>query len=308
MSGPTLGELELLVAVAETGSLGRAARRLEISQPAASQRLHALESALELALLDRSPTGSELTAAGTLIVEWARSVLIARDRLAAAAEALRDGERAPLRLAASLTTAEFLLPRWLVALRRRHPDDRIGMAMGNSATTVQAVLRGEADVGFVETVGSLPAELEQRTVATDRLVLVVAPDHPWARLPHPPSAAEIAATSLVMRESGSGTRETLARVLADSGTLAPPALEVSSTTAVKAAALSGLAPAVLSHLALDVELARGTLIEVPLGDLDLHRPLRAIWLRDRPLPPLARRLMELLRQEDGARPPRAEGG
>ena len=294
MTGATLGELELLVAVAETGSLGLAARQLGISQPAASQRLRGLESALGLALLDRHRTGSELTAHGALVVEWARSVLMARDRLTSGAAALREGKSAPLRLAASLTTAEFLLPRWLVELRRAYPTLGIGLAMGNSASTVQAVRREEADLGFVETLGALPDELSWRTVATDRLLLVVPPDHPWARLDQPLPPGELARTSLVMRESGSGTRDALALVLKDMGRLAPPALEAASTTAVKSAVLSGLAPAVLSALAVETELSRGTLVAVPLAGLDLRRPLRAIWRRGRPLAAPARRLLDLL--------------
>lgn len=294
MSGPTIGELELLVAVAETGSLGRGARRVGISQPAASQRLRALEAAVGLALLDRGPTGSELTSTGALIVEWARAVLLARDRLISGADALREGDTAPLRLAASLTTAEFLLPRWLVALRRADPTIRIGLAMGNSATTLQAVRRDEADLGFVETVVPLPGEFASYTVATDRLVLVVDPDHPWSRLARALTAVELASTSLVRRESGSGTRETMAQVLSQAGPLAPPALEASSTMAVKAAVLSGLAPAVLSSLAVQTELLTGALVEVPVEGVDLDRPLRAIWRRSRPLGAPAQALLELL--------------
>ena len=301
MSGPTLGELELLVAVADTGSLGLAARQLRISQPAASQRLGSLEATLGLRLLDRSPAGSELTPAGVLIVEWARSVLVTRDGLTCVAEAMREGRTPPLRLAASLTTAEFLLPKSLVALRRSHPDVRIRLAMGNSTTTLSAVHRGDADLGFVETIGTLAKELRQRTVARDRLVLVVSPDHPWASLQRPLAAAELAATSLVMREKGSGTRQTLTQVLADAAPLAPAALEAASTTAVKAATLSGLAPAVLSALALSAELASGSLVEVAVADVDLQRPLRAVWRRDRALPPAGQRLLELLGRDDADR-------
>lgn len=159
---------------------------------------------------------------------------------------------------------------------------------------MQAVRRDEADVGFVETLGVLPVELSWRTVATDRLTLVVPPGHPWSRLDQPLSPGELARTSLVMRESGSGTRETLALVLETAGPLAPPALEAASTTAVKSAVLSGLAPAVLSALAVETELSTGSLVEVPLVGVDLRRPLRAIWRRGRPLAAPARRLLDLL--------------
>lgn len=114
-------------------------------------------------------------------------------------------------------------------------------------------------------------------VGADRLVLVVAPTHAWARRRTPVTAAELAATPLVLRELGSGTREVLDRALGAAGVSATPLLELASSTALKAAAMSGSGPVCLSELAVADELATRRLVEVPLAGLDLHRPLRAVW-------------------------------
>ncbi|MEU6409313.1 LysR substrate-binding domain-containing protein, partial [Microbispora sp. NPDC046933] len=92
----------------------------------------------------------------------------------------------------------------------------------------------------------------------------------------PRPRADLAATPLVVREPGSGTRHALDRLLTGPD-VAPPILELSSNAAVKVAVETGVAPAVLSQLAVAAELRDGRLIEVPVADLDLWRPLFAVW-------------------------------
>lgn len=107
--------------------------------------------------------------------------------------------------------------------------------------------------------------------------------------------AELARTGLVLREPGSGTRQVLDAALAEHGGLAPPLLELASTTAVKAAAVSGAGPAVLSELAVGEELSARRLIEVAVDGPVPGRALRAVWPRGaRPAGP-ARRLLALTR-------------
>lgn len=86
---PDLGAMELLLAVARVGSLSGAARRLGITQPAASSRIRAMETRLGVALVDRSPRGSTLTAEGALVTDWARRVVEAAEAFDAGAQALR---------------------------------------------------------------------------------------------------------------------------------------------------------------------------------------------------------------------------
>ncbi|MET9498354.1 LysR family transcriptional regulator [Streptomyces sp. NPDC006552] len=270
---PDLGALELLLAVARLGSLGGAARELGITQPAASSRIRSMERQLGLALVDRSPRGSRLTDTGALVTDWARRVVEAAEQFDAGTQALRDRRDSRLRVAASMTIAEYLLPRWLIALRAERPDTAVSLLAGNSAAVAERLLSGEADLGFVEGT-AVPAGLDAAVIAHDHLIVVTAPGHPWARRRRALTAAELAGTPLILREEGSGTRQVLDAAL---GGLARPLIELSSTTAVKAAAVSGAGPSVLSELAVGEELAARRLVRIPLEGVRLARDLRAVW-------------------------------
>ncbi|MFD5367646.1 MULTISPECIES: LysR family transcriptional regulator [unclassified Streptomyces] len=291
---PDLGALELLLAVARHGSLGAAAREVGITQPAASSRIRSMERQLGVALVDRSPRGSRLTDAGALVTDWARRIVEAAEAFDAGAQALRGRRDSRLRVAASMTIAEYLLPGWLIALRAERPDTAVSLQAGNSAVVAERLLANEADVGFVEGL-AVPDGLDGVVVAHDRLVIVAAPSHPWARRRGPLDPAELAATPLVLRERGSGTRQVLDAALSGHGGLARPLLELASTTAVKAAAVSGAGPAVLSELAIAEELASRRLVAIPVEGVELRRDLRAVWpTGHRPTGP-ARDLLSLTR-------------
>ncbi|MFJ4921582.1 LysR family transcriptional regulator [Streptomyces sp. NPDC088725] len=293
---PDLGALELLLAVARLGSLGRAAREVGITQPAASSRIRAMERQLGVALVDRSPRGSLLTDAGVLVTGWARPLIEAAATFDAGAQALRDRRDSRLRVAASMTIAEYLLPGWLVALRATLRDTAVSLHAGNSAVVAQRLLAHEADLGFVEGLAT-PEGLDSAVVGHDRLLVVVAPGHPWTRRSAPVGPAELAGAPLILREPGSGTREVLDAGLAAYGGLAEPLLELASTTALKAAAVSGAGPCVLSELALGEELASRRLVRVAVEGVRLRRDLRAVWpAGTRPAGP-ARELLSLTRRE-----------
>jgi DNA-binding transcriptional LysR family regulator len=265
---------DLLLSVARLGSVGRAAAAHHISQPAASARLRELERRVGVTLLHRSPRGSTLTGTGALVADWARVAVDAADALATGVAALRATQESRLAVAASQTVAEYLLPRWLVALRTGHPGLAVTLRAANSADVAAAVLAGAVELGFVEGPDA-PAGLHAETVATDRLAVVVAPGHPWSKRRRGVTPAELAGTPLVSREAGSGTRRAFEEALAPL-TAAAPLLELSSTTAIKHAVAAGSGPAVLSSLAVVAELAAGTLVAVPTA-MSLHRQLRAVW-------------------------------
>jgi len=290
---PDLGALQLLLAVARLGSLGRAAAETGISQPAASARVRSMERQLGVALLDRSPRGSRLTGAGSLVADWAARVVEAAEAFDAGVAALQDRRDSRLTVAASMTVAEYLLPGWLIALRAARPDTAVSLRAGNSAAVAEQLRRGTADLGFVEGPRA-PDGLDGAVVAHDRLVVVTAPGHPWARRRTALTVRKLTETPLILREEGSGTRQVLESAL--DGTLAPPLMELSSTTAVKAAAVSGAGPAVLSELAVGEELSARRLVHVPVQDgVRLRRALRAVWPRGhRPTGP-ARELLSLTR-------------
>ena len=281
-SVPELRSLDLLVSVGHLGSLGRAAMEHGIGQPAASLRMQQLERRLGVSLLDRGPTGSRLTADGAMVVEWAQTVLDSMTAFDAGVGALRGSRTTKVRVAASMTIAEYLVPSWLVLLRERRPGLAVALSVGNSHDVADWLRSDQAQIGFVEG-PSVPLGLSFRVIGHDRLALVVGPGHPWARRRKGVTAQELARTELVQREIGSGTRETLERALEAVGRLSDPLVELSSTKAIKSAVAAGVGPAVLSTLAVADDLAARRLVEVPVIDLDLSRSLRVVWPKGRQL-------------------------
>lgn len=171
--------------------------------------------------------------------------------------------------------------------------------MRNSTQVAALVLAGDAGLGFVEG-PDLPAGLDAVTVATDHLVLVVAPGHRWTRRGRSVDPAELAATALVTREAGSGTRIVLDRALAAAAPAVPraaPALELSATTAIRHAVLAGAGPAVLSAIAVQDDIAAGRLLRIRINPgLDLRRQLRGIWPEGPPPAGPARLLLSIARR------------
>lgn len=276
-----LHALRLIVLVEEEGSLGAAGRRLGITQPAASAALRAFEARWQLRVAERTPRGTRLTPDGATVATWARDLLHQIDAVRGGLDALsarRSHAGSDLGVAASLTVAEFVLPRWIGTLRASMPEVHLRLQVQNSGQVGELVHSGECAIGFVEST-EVPPGLAKRSVGTDRLVIVVPATHPWARRKRPLSREQLLEAEFVVREEGSGTRSTFERAL---GAQPRIAMVATSTTAMVGAALAGVGPAVVTPYAVRAGLDTGELVEVP-HDLDLERPLTAIWRRGRPL-------------------------
>lgn len=289
-SFPDLTALDLYASVVELGSLGRAAKIHGIAQPSASSRIRNLERQLGVTLLKRSPTGSSPTSEGIVVSGWTDAILRAAHDLEAGLEALKAEQVGRLRISASYTIAEYLLPGWLGRFVREHPRDTVALDVANSTHVLAELERGEADIGFIETPLETPS-MQEAVIAHDRLVTVVRPDHPWAAQ-ESVTMVELAETPLVMREKGSGTREALEQALLEAGHGPPVSVfELGSTSAVRSAVLGGNSPTVISQLAVASELRDGQLIEVNVQGLQINRDLRAVWPSGKPLPKLAAALL-----------------
>ena len=278
MTRPNLEDLAVLVLVARTGSIGRAADQLRLSQPSVSRRMAALEQRLRVRLLHRSPRGTTLTPAGQLVVDWAAGLLGAAEEFTRSVQTLREKGSSSVRAAVSMTIAEHHAPGWVARL---HPDISVSLLVHNSTEVADLVEAGTAEVGFVES-PTVRRSLVRRRVGWDELAIAVHPSHPWASR-DAVSPADVAATPLLVREQGSGTRDTLERALHKHGLELAVAMAMASNTALKSAALAGMGPVVLSELALSGELAVRSLVRVSVPELPLRRPLTAVWRRDEPL-------------------------
>jgi DNA-binding transcriptional LysR family regulator len=289
---PELSSFEVLLAIAKTGSLGAAARELGLTQQAVSARLASMEAQTGVQLAVRTTRGSQLTPTGVVVAEWAAGLLDAAHHVDAGLSSLRTKRRQQIKVVASQTIAEQLMPRWLVSLqagatRRGGSAPNVILTATNSEHAIAAVRDGTADLGLIESPGP-PKGLRSCVVAHDELLVIVPPNHKWARRSRVVSAAELAQTPLVTRELGSGTRDSLTaalhQALGDEMHQPSPVLELSSAAAVRAAVLAGAGPAVMSRLTVADDLAAGRLGTAAVPDLKLRRQLRAIWVGGRTPP------------------------
>ncbi len=245
----TLEQLRIFVAVAEREHVTRAAEAVNLTQSAVSAAIANLESHYGVTLFHRVGRRIELTEEGRLFLEEARAVLARATAAERALEELSGLKRGSLLVQASQTIASYWLPARLVAFRKAYPQIDVKLSVGNTFQVAKAVSDGVAQIGFVEGKIDDPA-LSLTIVDHDRLVIVAAPDHPWARMSQLKPGALLDA-EWVLRESGSGTRSEFEDTLRQRG-LEPGrlkiALELPSNEAVRAAVEAGAGVTAISEL------------------------------------------------------------
>jgi len=266
----TLEQLRVFVAVAERQHMTRAAEALNMTQSAASAGVAALEDRHSVRLFDRVGRGLALTEAGRVFLSEAKAVLARADAAARALGDLAGLERGAITLAASQTVANYWLPSRMAAFVHAHPGIALKLTVGNTALVAEAVLEGDADLGFIE--GDIDSpRLERRRISTDRIALYAAPTHPMAGTAVEPRDLE--GFLWARREIGSGTRSEFEHALAERGVNPAQlrtALELTSNEAVlEAAASSGLVAAV-SELAAQSFVAAGRLTRLAFELPDRH--------------------------------------
>ena len=270
----TLEQLRIFVEVAERQHLTQAAAALYLTPSAVSSAIRALEDRYGVPLFNRVGRRIETTEAGRAFLHEARHTLASARAAEIMLSEMGSLKRGSLRLQASQTIASYWLPPLLVAYQGRHPSIAVELTVGNTQSVAEAVLAGEADLGFVE--GQVEDEmLMVKEVGQDRLVMVAAPSHPLAhgkRL----KPADLMRCRWIMREPGSGTRSAFAAALKEHA-LDAERLDIAMTlpsneALVSAAGASDLATVVS-------ELVAGPLIDAgKLVRINFALPPRAFYL------------------------------
>ncbi len=298
--------LRAFYTVAREGSFSRAAAELGLTQPAVSLQIRALEEEYGQRLLDRTPRGARLTPPGQRLYAQARRILRLYEEVEAElmAPPLASGE---LRLAASSTVASYLLPAVLAEFQSERPKVRVVLESSNTRQVAQWVREQSAPLGFVEGPCALPG-LKALPLMHDELVVVRG--RRFAALRQPFSVTDLLSLPLVMREPGSGTRETLEAALraAAPGRKPQVAMELGSTEAVKTAVELGIGLAVVSRWAAEKELRLGTLLAVEVRGLELRRQLHVLYPQGPAPSGLAGQFLKFLRRVLRARKGAAGAG
>ena len=294
--------LRVFAAVARHLSFTKAGQELFISQPAVTKHIRELEAQYEQRLLERSGSKVALTEAGRLLLLHAEAVAASARQLDEQLLGLRDPEEAAgrLRLGASTTLSQYVLPAWLPAFQQRYPQVQLSLYTANSEHIASALLRGELDLGFVEG-RSKNRDLHYELLLPDELVAVRCPAPGGGAAPRPLPLAEVLARPLVLRERGSGTLEVLEMALRERKiklSMLPVVVYLDSTEAIKT--YLEAAPQALgfvSRQALRRELTAGLLEEVPVLDFTLPRQFEAVWVQGQLLPRPAQRFWSFAQQQ-----------
>ena len=287
--------LRVFAAVARHLSFTKAGQELFVSQPAVTKHIRELEAQYGQRLLERRGNRVTLTEAGRLLHTHAEAAAAAQQQLEDQLLGLRDPDEAAgrLRLGASTTLAQYVLPGLLPAFQARYPQVQLSFLNANSERIAEALLRGELDLGFVE--GRTKShDLHYELLLPDELVAVrhTTPGGPPAA---PLPLAEALAHPLVLRERGSGTLEILEFALRAQHiklSALPVAIYLDNTEAIKR--YLEAAPTALgfvSRRALDRELAAGLLEIVPIAGLHLARQFEAVSVQGQPLARPAQRFL-----------------
>jgi len=265
-------KLKVFCTVAETKSFSKASEIIHLTQPAVSLQVQALEEIYETKLFDRTGGAVTLTPSGELLYRYSKDILelyaLARKDI----NAMMGLVKGNISLGASSTIGNYLLPSVIVAFRKNHPRIKTNLIVANTKIVTEKLLAGEIDMGLVE------GDVKKQNVVVekllqDELVLVMSPDHPWAKRKNI-SVSELTKEPFIMREEGSGTRQMIEKRLLENK-VEPESLLVplflGSTEAIKTAVQDGLGVSVISAWAAHKEIKAGTLVATPFKDAKFTR-------------------------------------
>lgn len=287
-----LSQLETFLAVAEERSFSRAAARLHRTQPAVSQVIRKLEESVGEVLFDRAARDGSLTAAGTLLRDYALRLLALRREASSALSELKSVERGRLQLAANEYTCMYLLPA-IDRFRREFP---------NVGVTVQRMLASripdELNLRTFElgVISFRPNPEQFRTIAVygDSLAFIVGRQHPLCQAKHV-SINDLGKELFVAHNVTSPLRRKVIEAFQRYRTPLNMAIELPTIEAIKRFVAMGNGVALVPHLTVSRELESGDLVQIPVDELEVRRVLRLVHRRQVTLSYAARAFLGTLR-------------
>lgn len=277
----TLRHLRIFVSVYQTGSMTQAAKKLWMSQPSVSLAIRELEKYYGVLLFDRIGRKIYPTDQGKRLYEYALHIVALFEEME---KGVRDWESlGALRVGASITTGNHLLPVLIEEFGALYPDVCVTATVCNSSDVERAVLDNRVDLALVEGAIDTP-QIVRVPFMHDRLCVICAPNSQWAARGSIAVEA-LAREKLLLRESGSAGREILDSIFSQRQLKVAPVLESISTQAIVRATARGLGLSVLSYLLVQSDLQAGTVCEVRLEDVSLARKFSIIHHKNKYLSP-----------------------
>jgi len=269
----------MFMEVVKRGSLSEAARQQNLTQPAVTRKMQRLEKEIGTDLFERGEGHQiALTSFGRDFLIFAEKVLSDYNNLQERWRAGREDVKGPLKLAASTTPGEYIVPQMLASFTSRFPNVAPSLAIMDSEEVVAHISAREYDAGFTGKASERP-NLTNIRILEDEIVLAVPPQHRFVRSEQPEiDLAELENEALILREEGSGTMQSVRRLLAEQNLNLPPyrtVMALGSTQAIITSVAAGLGSGFVSALA--VEESNGRVIGVRLRGLPLKRDLFLVY-------------------------------
>ena len=288
--------LRVFITAAKTLNFTKCAEQLFISQPAVSKHIGELESRYKVQLFERSGSRLALTEAGRVMLEHAERIADGYRRLQYEMDLFTDRLGGELKVGASTTIAQYVLPQVLARFTARFPEVKVSLASGNSEQVEAALARHDTDLGLVESSARHPG-FHYEPFIPDELVLIASTKGRYGRCDQV-TLAELQTVPLVLRESGSGTLEVISKYLAAADVRLASlrvVMQLGSTESIKSFVRNSDAMAIVSVASIVDELRSGELRIIDIEGCTIRREFFVL---------LARRTQRCLgRTFRGVRPP-----
>ncbi|HVF88650.1 MAG TPA: LysR family transcriptional regulator [Blastocatellia bacterium] len=285
-------QLEVFAAVAEEKSFSRAGRRMGRTQPAISSAVKLLEDELGERLFDRLGKSIRLTAAGELLMEYAKRMVRLRDEARLAMGELRGLSRGRISLGANETTCLYLLPDVLSSFKQAYPQVQVDIQRAISRNITEKVVEGSLDFGIV-TLPVRDPRLETITIHKDEMALIVGPGHPLASR-RSVNMSELEGEPFILHKIGTTTRERMAKHFGDGGVSLKVGMELASIETIKRFVSIGMGISIVPRLCIEKEVAEGSLRTVELKNARFQRHLGLVYHKERYLSQAARAFLALI--------------
>ncbi len=276
----TLRQLEIFIAVAETAQVTKASKKLFVTQSAVSMALAELENQLGGSLFDRHGRSLLLNARGRYLLPLAKDITSQVSSIETIMSERNDKLDGRLKVVASTTLGNYILPYLIGAFKRIHPNVHVDLLVYNTKYAEKLVFDGEMDVGFVEGPLSDKAEIQARLWFEDELVVLCGPTDPLAHNELFDITSDLEGKKWIMRETGSGTAATISEKFGKYMDDVHIVMEMGHPEAVKRAVESGAGIACLSALCICREAEHGWLKALRIDGLNMKRQLKIIQRRD----------------------------
>ena len=293
----TLRQLEVFLSIAKTGNMTRAAEQLNMSQSAASSALKDLETEFGILLFDRIGKRLQLNEQGSQLQARADSLI---DQARELEQTLSNTTQpSPLHIGATLTIANSLAIQIVAQYLQTYPEAPISLDIHNTEHIVDKVLNYELDMGLIEGESNHP-QLNVIPWRDDQLHVFCSPDHPLAAQTiengRTVDDQDLLDAKWILREPGSGTRQTFDRAMHGLIPKLNITLELRETEAIKCAVKHNIGIGCLSSFSLDEEFARGELIKLHTPSRNLKRKFYLITHRHKHMSHSLRTWLELCEQ------------